>query len=136
MEYKVNMYKLREDREMKPRTFASLVSSTLYEHRFGPYYVTPIVIGLEEGKPYVSTFDSIGCKSDSEAFATAGTASDNLFGIAESYYDPTLTPQQLEDVIANAFVSGVDRDILSGWEGVVYVMYKNCITLGLRKASM
>lgn len=122
MEYKVNMYQLREDRQMKPTTFASLVSSTLYEHRFGPYFVSPIVIGLEEGKPYIATFDSIGCKSDSEPFCTAGTAADNLFGIAESYYQENYDAQQLEDVLANVLVSGVDRDILSGWEGVVYIM--------------
>lgn len=33
MEYKLSMYKLREGCDMKPSTFASLVSSTLYEHR-------------------------------------------------------------------------------------------------------
>ncbi len=33
MEYKINMYRLREGVDMKPSTFASLVSSTLYEHR-------------------------------------------------------------------------------------------------------
>jgi 20S proteasome subunit beta 3 len=32
--FKVNMYKLYEEREIKPKTFAHLVSSTLYEKRF------------------------------------------------------------------------------------------------------
>ena len=31
--YKVNMYKLNEDREIAPKTFAHMVSSTLYEKR-------------------------------------------------------------------------------------------------------
>jgi hypothetical protein len=31
------------------QSFANLVSTTLFEKRFGPYYVTPIVIGLEDG---------------------------------------------------------------------------------------
>ena len=31
--YKVNMYKLNEDREITPKTFAHMVSSTLYEKR-------------------------------------------------------------------------------------------------------
>lgn len=31
--FKVNMYKLKEEREIEPRTLAHLVSSTLYERR-------------------------------------------------------------------------------------------------------
>ena len=45
---------------MKPHTFAHLVGSTLYEHRFGPFFVTPIVIGLQDGVPLVYNYDSIG----------------------------------------------------------------------------
>jgi len=130
MEYKINMYRLRENVDMKPSTFASLVSSTLYEHRyilslrrFGPFFVSPIVVGLENGKPVVATYDSIGCKTISENFASSGTAYEGLFGVAESYNNPELTPEQLEDTLANILVSGMDRDILSGMSGVVYIMY-------------
>ena len=45
---------------MKPTTFANMVSTSLYEKRFGPYFVTPIVIGLENGKAVICTYDSIG----------------------------------------------------------------------------
>jgi hypothetical protein len=35
--YRVNMYKMKEEREIQPETFAHLVSSTLYERRWvGP----------------------------------------------------------------------------------------------------
>ena len=34
--FKMNLYKLREEREMKPSTFANVVAHTLYEKRFGP----------------------------------------------------------------------------------------------------
>ena len=60
MKYKLKMYQLRENREMKPHTFAHLVGTTLYEHRFGPFFVTPIVIGLQDGTPLVYNYDSIG----------------------------------------------------------------------------
>ena len=53
---------------MKPSTFANLVSTSLYEKRFGPYFVTPIVIGLEDGKPVICTYDSIGA-IDKDNFA-------------------------------------------------------------------
>lgn len=36
MEFKLNLYNLRENREMKPTTFMNLVSTSLYEKRY--YY--------------------------------------------------------------------------------------------------
>ena len=45
---------------MKPSTFAKLIGTTLYQHRFGPFFVSPIVIGLEDKKPIIYTYDSIG----------------------------------------------------------------------------
>ena len=33
LRYKVNMYKMREERTIQPQTFAHLLSSTLYEKR-------------------------------------------------------------------------------------------------------
>lgn len=78
--------------------------------------------GLEDGKPIIATYDSIGCKTISENFASAGTAYEGLFGIAESYNRLDYNPEQLEDVLANCLTAGCDRDILSGWSGVVYIM--------------
>ena len=37
---------MKEERTIEPETFAHLVSSTLYERRFGPYYVEPVIAGL------------------------------------------------------------------------------------------
>jgi 20S proteasome subunit beta 3 len=60
--YKVNMYRLREERDIEPETMANLVSSTLYERRFGPYYVSPVIAGINQRteKPFICGFDSIG----------------------------------------------------------------------------
>ncbi len=46
MRYKLKMYQLRENRKMKPDTFAKLVGTSLYEHRFGPFFLMPLVVGL------------------------------------------------------------------------------------------
>ena len=60
--YKVNMYRLREERDIEPETMANLVSSSLYERRFGPYFVSPVIAGINQrtGKPFICGFDSIG----------------------------------------------------------------------------
>lgn len=90
--YKVNMYRLREERNIAPTTFANLVSSSLYEKRFGPYFVSPVVAGLEPktGKPFICGFDSIGCIDFAKDFIVSGTASDQLFGMCEGLWEPDL----------------------------------------------
>jgi hypothetical protein len=44
---RVDVYTIKEEHEITPVTFAHLVSSTLYERRFGPYFIEPVVAGLE-----------------------------------------------------------------------------------------
>lgn len=53
--YKVNMYRLREERDISPKTFSNLVSSSLYERRFGPWFVSPVVAGIDgrTGEPFI-----------------------------------------------------------------------------------
>lgn len=90
--YKVNMYRLREERAIAPATFANLVSSSLYERRFGPYFVSPVVAGLDPktGAPFICGFDSIGCIDFAKDFIVSGTASEQLFGMCESLWEPDL----------------------------------------------
>jgi 20S proteasome subunit beta 3 len=90
--YKVNMYRLREERAISPQTMANLVSSTLYERRFGPYFVSPVVAGINHttGKPFICGFDSIGCIDFAKDFIVSGTASDQLFGTCEGLWEPDL----------------------------------------------
>ena len=47
LKFRLNMYKLREEREIKPETFSAMLSHMLYEKRFGPYFVEPVVVGLK-----------------------------------------------------------------------------------------
>lgn len=66
MRYRHSLYVLAEDRDMKPSVVAATISSTLYARRFGPYFVEPIVAGLEESKDgdfkvVLSGMDLIGC---------------------------------------------------------------------------
>lgn len=133
--YKVNMYRLREERNIAPTTFANLVSSSLYERRFGPYFVSPVVAGLEpkSGKPFICGFDSIGCIDFAKDFIVSGTASEQLFGMCESLWEPDLGPDDLFETISQALLSAVDRDALSGWGAHVYIIEKNKVTKRLLK---
>ena len=92
LRYKVNLYRLREERPVAPKTLANLVSTSLYERRFGPYFVAPVVAGLDPAtnQPFVCSTDGIGCIEFAKDFVVSGTASDQLFGMCESLWEPDL----------------------------------------------
>lgn len=105
--YKVNMYRLREERQISPQTMANLVSSTLYERRFGPYFVSPVIAGINHttGKPFICGFDSIGCIDFAKDFIVSGTASDQLFGTCEGLWEPDLVSR-----LRSGHVDGTSTD--------------------------
>ncbi|KAK9354869.1 nucleophile aminohydrolase [Lipomyces doorenjongii] len=133
--YKVNLYNLREERKIEPETFANLVSSTLYEKRFGPYFVGPIVAGInsKSGKPYICGFDLIGCINFAKDFVVGGTSSPQLFGMCESLWEPDLEPDDLFETLSQALLNAQDRDALSGWGAIVYVITKDKVVKRLLK---
>ena len=92
LKFKTNLYRLREERYISPQTMANLVSTSLYEKRFGPWFVSPVIAGINEkdGKPFICGFDSIGCIDFAKDFIVSGTASDQLFGTCEGLWEPNL----------------------------------------------
>ena len=121
------MYTIKEEREIQPETFAHLASSTLYEHRFGPYFIEPVIAGMQKTpsggyKPFIAAADLIGCLNFAKDFVLAGTASEKLFGVAESLWEPDLEPEDLFETISQTIMNAVDRDALSGWGCVVHIM--------------
>ena len=51
---------------------------TYYVFRFGPYFVSPVIAGLDkisdtEYKPVICTYDSIGYREHNGQFEVAGT---------------------------------------------------------------
>ena len=90
---RTNLYKLWEERDISPKAFAHLVSSTLYGKRFGPYFAEPIVGGLggvKGDEPFICSMDLIGCINWAKDFVVAGTAGPQLYGICEALYEPNL----------------------------------------------
>jgi 20S proteasome subunit beta 3 len=135
--FKHNMYKLREERDMRPETFGWLVSATLYEKRFGPFFASPVVAGLEaDNTPFVCGMDSIGALETAKDFIVAGTAPESLFGMCESMWRPDLGPDELFEVLGQCLLAGVDRDALSGWGAVVHVITPDAVISRQLKGRM
>jgi len=126
LKFRTNMYRLREERDINPRTFANLVSSMLYEKRFGPYFVEPVICGLDGQKPFICAMDLIGAPLYAEDFVLSGSSSaEALYGVCETLYRPNLEADDLFETLAQCLLSAVDRDALSGWGGIVHIITKD-----------
>jgi len=134
--FREKLYALREERKMKPAVFGNMVSSMLYEKRFGPYFVEPIIAGLtattttdpDSGAvstsytPYITAMDLIGASVDTSDFVVGGTSSEELYGVCEAMYKPDMEAEDLFETISQCLLAAQDRDCLAGWGAVVHVI--------------
>jgi 20S proteasome subunit beta 3 len=133
----MKLYSMQEERDMKPETFAHMLSMMLYEKRFGPYFAEPVVAGLDKaGNPYISAMDLIGAPVLTQDFVVSGSSSENLYGMAESLWRPNLGPEDLFETISQVLLSAVDRDAKAGWGAVVHVITPEGVTTRELKARM
>lgn len=137
LKFRMSLYKLKEDREIKPKTFSALLTSILYEKRFGPYFTEPVVAGLDEhDQPFVSAMDLIGAPVFTKDFVVAGTCTPNLYGMCETLYKPDMEADDLFETISQCLLASVDRDALSGWGAVVTVITPEGTTTRKLKGRM
>ncbi|XP_055904588.1 proteasome subunit beta type-3 [Eupeodes corollae] len=136
--FRKNLYEFRENREMVPKRFSAMLSSFLYEHRFGPYFIEPVIAGLDPKtlEPFICNMDLIGCPNEPDDFVVAGTCGEQLYGMCETLWKPDLEPDQLFEVISQAMINAFDRDAISGWGATVYIIEKDKTTIKTLKTRM
>ncbi|TKY90737.1 hypothetical protein EX895_000735 [Sporisorium graminicola] len=135
--YRVNMYKMKEERDIEPEIFAHLVSSTLYERRFGPYFIEPVIAGINsKDEPFIAASDVVGCLNFAKDFVVSGTAADKLFGMAEGLWEPDLGPEELFETVAQILLGALERDALSGWGAIVRIITPDKVIERTLKARM
>ncbi|EAN79693.1 proteasome beta 3 subunit, putative [Trypanosoma equiperdum] len=133
--FRTEMYKLREERDINGKAFAALVSSMLYEARFGPWFVEPVIgtIDRKTGEVYLCATDLIGAPCEPEDYVCAGTCAESLHGMCEALWRPGLEPEELFEVAAQAMLSACDRDSLSGYGAVAAIVTKDKLVTRLIK---
>merc|ERR1712048_88095 len=136
-----NIYEQKENRQMSVKVFENMLSNMLYEHRFGPFFVSTIIAGLHTDKngvtkPYISGTDLIGATGNPEDFITAGNGSDQLMGICEALWRPKMSPDELFECISQSILNAADRDAKSGWGVTVYIVEKHQVTKKVVKQRM
>ena len=67
-------------------------STVLLSNRFGPFFVEPVVAGLDTKthQPYIATMDLIGCPMETKDFVVGGTCTEQLYGMCESLWRPDM----------------------------------------------
>ena len=110
------------ERRVSPPALASIASHVLWQKR--GYYVEPLVVGLMEKtrQPFLCAMDMIGAQSFSKSFVCAGAASKSLYGTAEALWRPKLEAKELVEVCGKAFQGALERDCLSGYGILVYLI--------------
>jgi len=143
------MYSIKEERDIEPEAFAKLVSSTLYERRFAPFFCEPVIAGLQklppsasgpqsapQYKPFIAGTDLIGCLNYAKDFIVCGAASSKLFGVAEGLWEADLEAEDLFETISQTLLNAVDRDAYSGWGAVVHIITPTHVVTRTLKGRM
>eukprot|EP00923_Selenidium_pygospionis_P030985 GHVN01055057.1.p1 GENE.GHVN01055057.1~~GHVN01055057.1.p1 ORF type:complete len:124 (-),score=15.78 GHVN01055057.1:155-526(-) len=122
---------------MAPNVVANVTSSILYGRRFAPWFVSPVVAGLDEkDEPFISAFDFIGADCLAKDFVVSGTCSEALYGVCESFWKPDMEPEELFETLSQCLLAAVDRDTISGWGATVHVICPDKIITRQLKTRM
>ncbi|NWS36835.1 PSB3 protein, partial [Polioptila caerulea] len=139
LKFRLNLYELKEGRQIKPQTFMSMVSNLLYE-RSCPWrdpMALPGVLGWSLlgfwGAP-VTLLRFWGAPHDH-----AGVSGRVPVGFLGCPHSPAMvlgSPHGPAITISQAMLNAVDRDAISGMGVVVHVIEKDKITTRTLKARM
>ncbi|CAH8834347.1 unnamed protein product [Trichobilharzia szidati] len=138
LQFRKNMYELRENRTIKPQTITTMLSNLLYERRFGPYFVEPVVAGIDHttNKPYIASMDLIGCILEADDFVVSGTCTDQMYGMCETLWEKDMNSKELFECISQCILNALNRDAVSGWGARVYMIEKEAVTISDLKMRM
>ncbi|KAI9289956.1 nucleophile aminohydrolase [Umbelopsis sp. AD052] len=134
LEQRMKMYKYSHDKDMTVTALAQMLSNTLYQRRFFPYYAFCLLGGVDaEGKGAVYCYDSVG-SFERENYRTSGSASaliqpflDNQVG-RKNQQNASTAPLTLEAVLRitkDAFSSATERDIHTGDNLQIFIITRD-----------
>ena len=109
-----------------PEEVSGIVSHLLYS---GRYYLSPIIVGLHGGQPFISSMDSLGARTDVKDFAVSGTSRSSLYSACEGLFFPELDSVSLQKLAKRCFLSATTRDIQSGGDITIYTFHRGKLFL-------
>lgn len=112
-----------EHRKPMPTTAAAqMLSTMLYHKRFFPYYVSPVLAGLDaDGRGCVFSYDPVG-NFERSSFRAAGSAGALLQPLLDNQLEfknaasirRTVSCDEALAIVKDSFISAAERDIYTG----------------------
>ncbi|KAG0169803.1 Proteasome subunit beta type-1 [Apophysomyces sp. BC1034] len=133
LDQRLKWYKFSHDKDMSCMALAKMLSITLYQKRFFPYYSFCVLGGVDDkGVGAVYCYDAIG-SYERERYRASGSAAsliqpflDNQVG-RKNQQNASTAPLQLEEairIVKDAFTSATERDIYTGDNLQIFIIRK------------
>ncbi|KAJ2713131.1 Proteasome subunit beta type-6 [Coemansia spiralis] len=124
LEQRAQQYQHRHERQITAPALAQLLSNTMYSRRMLPYYVFPVLAGLDaKGKGAAYSYDAVG-NMQRVVGVCMGSASALIQPFLDNQVrfknqrgadpDRLLTREEALKVAIDAFTSATERDIYTG----------------------
>lgn len=130
LDQQIELFELNHGYTPSTKAIASLLSRTLYEKRFFPFYTFNLIVGNIEGKPTVWNYDAIGSFEAME-FSVSGDGSDMMQAFMDNQfkgYNGVKRPEKMGmeetvKVLVDCFTSAAEIDTKCG-DGVEFFVLK------------
>nr|CAH8833012.1 unnamed protein product [Trichobilharzia regenti] len=135
LENKVKTYRYDHGKDISTKALAGLLSVTLYNRRFFPFYVGNVLVGLEEGRGVLYSYDPVG-SYESEGYRASGSSAailqpflDSTVGNKTSkYHASNLDKETAIKLAHDIFISAAERDIQCGDSVVIHTVTKDGVS--------
>ncbi|CAH8460411.1 unnamed protein product [Schistosoma mattheei] len=132
LENKVKTFRYDHGKNISTNALAGLLSVTLYNRRFFPFYVSNVLVGLAEGRGVLYSYDPVG-SYESEGYRASGSSSailqpflDSTVGNKTSkYHVSRLDKEMAVKLTHDIFISAAERDIQCGDSVIIYTITKD-----------
>ncbi|KAL0239308.1 hypothetical protein PCE1_004995 [Barthelona sp. PCE] len=118
LKIRVKEYERKNHEVINPNAFAQLLSNTLYNRRFFPFYTFNMAVGVQDGESFLYDYDSIGSKSRHQ-YKVEGSGvflclplMDEMFSNLTAEEMPEL--EEAVSIMRTLFGSVAERDIHTG----------------------
>jgi 20S proteasome subunit beta 6 len=137
LDERIKLYELNLEKTPTSAAIAAMLSKILYEKRFFPFYTFNTLVGFgPDGKSELWSYDAIG-SYDQFMYSSQGSANDMILPLLDNQFNPYNSikkpaphhPDQVVEILVDAFQSTAERDITCGDGVEVYVLKKGTVLM-------
>jgi len=109
----VTLYELENNRPIRVKSAAKLLSQIMFSRRLLPYFTEIIIGGYDPSGPHLFILDPWGSLIE-DKYAALGTGTKIAIGILEENYRENLSKENAKELAIRAIKTAIERDAVSG----------------------